>query len=1494
MSKKYQPIKAKTRIFQKIILKFLYAVQKIITRLLRAIFSRQKKRISINTGFVLPTVAMVSMVVVLLTLAIMFRSFERAKHANNVRVNQIVINAATPAIDRARAKINKLFQDKRLPKNSPLDQELYTNLVNNINEYTFGDESLLKIKFDINGNGSIEEPNNNTPIEEYETLETAWRFPLDTDNNGKFDSYNLYGIYFRNPPVNNNRYIRARTPLEARTPPMNSGQLSEACKSIFNINASLVDINGWFQVGGKLKKSFFVYTAIVPITTTNTIPTDIQTKYEIYRGSKGFSALEYQQDRVQIPPTNHVIIYEDDLEITPDSDFKINGRIFTNSNLLTGSESSTVRFYQVSSPNSCFYEDENAKIIVGGNLGAGRFIDDDDLATATTVDLYKDKRTNPEGVTGYNPQVKTNKSVTDAPSELAYNNLAYIKRINKLVNTQFANAISTDPQEVKDGIIKQQRQLDTAYSTDRYDGIRRKQLELYFKKRTRRVPFKEVAFGNEQTDVNGVTNPFQTGSSGDNLRPIDAWVYPFDPSDGKTETGYSQLTLNISGNLLKPSATEPIKKLQKELVGVEQFLGDRTLVGNNLPELWWDSNKNRFVGANLDDTQNITGINWDLGTGTRTRRSTIQTLADLAATDRDGDWEYAAAQIPENPQTPIGGLRVVTGAGIYLPRNADGATTDFTDASVQIWSDMLPIPQAPAPAPTIQSYSIYDPSLQFHLPKLLESDITTPYLKMRATVVYHYKSANYNQNNPAPIACISSFYIPTNSTTAKNINTLPNAVGIEKDTNGISNNGIVYPPPTKTISNYTNLLNYQKDLQYPNGRWVNEPLRNALGKTQLTLSEKSAIDAALCALQIMDGSIAPVTTSPAIPHGAIREIAFLDSRQIKANQTNTLDSDLSYNLPLQDRQPLEIRATVLDLNQLRTTTIGGTTPTQEYLLPNSGIIYATRDDALPDASAGITEAAKLESPVDFKLDSTRRPNGIMVMSSNSPTKIFRGTSNTFREREKGLILATNLPVYIKGDFNPHTQEEFSTSLSSNWDNFYTRSNINTNFACRPGDPKFSNCTTGDEWRPAVILADSVTLLSNNFRFGFRSEGDYDWNNNSGDATSLNSRPTYFKYNTYAPTVTTNYDSNGIPNIDLDSNVDGFQGSSYFHNFVTPIVKQIRAREYVFEVCYVTDINVCNSDPKKWVITNVPYNAYNGQGQNNWRNGGGNIEGLPMSAIKTGSLGSANPPSNNWDDPNLPKRIAFKRDITTGELTTPTSVYGVDDDNKIQAFPISGITLPRLAKDKQNNPFFIPWLIPDNNGIWQPVLQINQPFATPTDPNNTVNISPENHNNWLQIATQTTFNLVIAAGDNPSRPTEDNGGLENFVRFMENWSPSRSPVAVKISGAFMQMKKSAYSTASYATSIINQTSDFKYKISLNSGMSSGYIPPAKQWNYDVGLLSQSSDLFSQKLLKIPAELPDEYFREVGRDDKWIERLLCAEITTNNYAIDKNQRPAICQS
>ncbi|MFM6153499.1 MAG: hypothetical protein ACKPE3_10940, partial [Sphaerospermopsis kisseleviana] len=221
-----------------------------------------------------------------------------------------------------------------------------------------------------------------------------------------------------------------------------------------------------------------------------------------------------------------------------------------------------------------------------------------------------------------------------------------------------ANASSTDPQAVKDGIEKKKIALGlSSFTTAEFDKYRSQQLTLWFKARTRRVPYTEVAFGATDT----APTPLLQGS-GDTLRPNDKWIYPTDPTDGKTGTNYAKLTLNFASTSLEPKATEPEEL--KNNSGNEGFVGDRVMVGNNLPELWWDTTKNKFVGLGILDTQSISGIKWNGTKKTdRTRRSLVQALADVGSTDRDGDWELDAAKVPKDITELVGGLRVITGAG---------------------------------------------------------------------------------------------------------------------------------------------------------------------------------------------------------------------------------------------------------------------------------------------------------------------------------------------------------------------------------------------------------------------------------------------------------------------------------------------------------------------------------------------------------------------------------------------------------------------------------------------------------------------------------------------------------------------------------------------------------------------------------------------------------------------------------------------------------------
>ena len=510
----------------------------------------------------------------------------------------------------------------------------------------------------------------------------------------------------------------------------------------------------------------------------------------------------------------------------------------------------------------------------------------------------------------------------------------------------------------------------------------------------------------------------------------------------------------------------------------------------------------------------------------RERSPQVTKIADVGATDRDGFWEGEAARNPENPLDGNGGLRVITGAGVYerkysfLPPpswinpttgatlTGDTETYDDPATTVQekfpvVWPDSMPM------SPLGQGSKVYNNSAggpfnaanwinwpgtvlpttpaqppgglppQGLLPLTVTGsiDLNTPQyakgdLRMRATVVYHYADdpPAKGEFNDKPLACVSSYYDPSTASTARNLSTLPAGTDVSGDTTlGVrgtqigSNNGVVYSAltikglrPLNSLTPVNGLfpggtaLAQQANLVFPDGRFVNKPLRDALQEdpTKRTLAQKAAIDSTNCALYILTNPT-PETTN--IPHGAIKEVAFLNGREIKAidrddwttnvNEAFTLSSPTTvaqaakltgnYNLPLEEREPLEIRATRIDLDLLRRTkpsVIG------EPLLPNSGIIYASRDDALPDrsfrpalAAGGIDESrSETVSPTDSLLDPTRKPNGILLVNGNELARVPSPTTPTVADvvLEKGLTLASNLPVYIQGDFNLHSKQEF--------------------------------------------------------------------------------------------------------------------------------------------------------------------------------------------------------------------------------------------------------------------------------------------------------------------------------------------------------------------------------------------------------------------------------------------------------------------------------------
>ncbi|MDF5709011.1 MAG: hormogonium polysaccharide biosynthesis protein HpsA [Nostoc sp. S4] len=1583
MSQKSKLVKTIQKTFKPICKKFLSAINKQIIWLLRTIFGTRRRRSSVNAGFVLPTVAMLILVVVLLTTAILFRSFERSKNASNVRVNEATMQAATPALDRAKAKITALFADPTLPRSVPSNVTLYNTLAlaSKLPVYTLGDETPITLAYDINKNNSIEAANT-IALENRENLTTAWKFPADTDNNGKFDSFILYGIYFRTPPQTGTTQTRKRTPLDARTPPMLPAKAGGTCDVAGETSASLVGSSGWYKLAtGELKKSFFVYTATVPVSTIGSLDT---TKYEEYQGNKGFSALEMQQDRSQVPITNNAVVYEDDLDITPGPRFRLNGRIFTNSNLLMGKSNQDITLFQVSSRYSCYYERENGQIIVGGNVAGSGPISASDIG-AIQVDLFKENGVPTQTSTG-----STNKSTSNnKPNEVAYNSQAYAQRLDLLVNAQLAHATTTDPQEVEDNRTKR---LAADPSLDS-DKVRLEELQIYFKKRTRRVPFKEVPYGSDGKGTYTTANVLQdynTSARSNALRPPDSWIYPTDTN--------TTLTLNTS----ELAATDP--DTLKTSPVIESQLGDRIVVGNNLPELKWDSTKAIFVGE--EQPESITGVTWTGSTKTRTRTTSVKQLADLGVTGRDGFWEIAAASPRADALDVNGGLRVITGAGIYRTTNSglpsrsttipdDPSTTDVQESGgTVVWPDIMPmvVPDSTDP---------------------LNGTPKRGDLVMRATAVYHYNSDSYAplaataDDYQAPIACVSSYYNPTNQATATTNTYNPR----DLTTVAASNNGLVYTAPTTTSAGVTrgqtvnsngfftvasnaddvtntsvtllDRLKYQANLVFPNGRLVNPLLRQALAKattSKLTLSEQSAIDSTICAIAIADGSLTRDAT--VIPDGAIKETTFLDARQIKAIDKGAALTG-NYNLEVEQRQPLEIRATVIDLNLLRTTSITGTW-SNEYLLPNTGIIYASRDDAQKDRSNSTSENV---SASDYLLDPERRPNAIMLINGSNLSR-----QNNYRAEEKGLILVTELPAYVKGNFNLHTKQEFKGSgllpapSDSSYDSkFYTRAvaDRDPDFACRPSDSRLPNCTTGETWRSASVIADAVTLLSDNFREGFRNEGDYDLRNNQGsDAdTVLKRLKVGFWNNNFVTSsnffTAANDDSyyGGTPTSTDSVNFN----SSYLNNFVTPIQRRGSFPEYVMEICFKIPVSECGA--ADWYI------GYDSDNNNTIASSERGIQSynLPANAA-VGQLvagTTARPAKAGFE--RFARRVAFKRN-SSGQLvdasnlaitfsaTTPIAL-GIRTVSGSQVVVSDG-SIPEAANnalwfatttstsiappafntgeikyDNTRRLFFRYPQVPAASAaslrdfpgstttfirdasfqpLLEPVLQLQVTTAAPQD-QDYASLAGSLSNlvkntRWLSQASQTTFNLVIAAGDTPARvnptassttPTtyEINGGLHNFVRFLENWDG----INANINGSFIQFKRSIYATAPFQVlvrpgpttiaatssnpSLLSSTANINsiFIRALNSttpgyrsdstsistsaaGEAPFYMAPNRNWGFDVALLAQNPDLFAQRFVIPATDPPNEYYREVGRDDLWVQTLLCAVQTQTGDGFD----------
>ncbi|MBU6230909.1 MAG: hypothetical protein KGQ93_14665, partial [Cyanobacteria bacterium REEB459] len=341
-------------------------VKRFVTDLLRLVLLTNRPGRLVRTGFVLPTTVLLTLMVVLTITAFTYRSFVRSNQAINQREQQVIVNAATPAIDRAKAKIEFLFRKdiiNRAPR-VPVSDQLYdlmstklgsknakgadipgygsiTSFIDDkpdLDPYTLPDETRI----DINGD---------------KVLDNAWTFQSEgktlvysilVDDEVKLAEKNptdgtlprayVPGDLDLTAPVSTNK----AKALVTRSGPVATTEATSSCQG------SRTE-QGWQVVNSQLQKNFQVDAFVANDSDVN--PT--------------FTTLEFQQARQAARGNKWGAWFRYDLELFPGPAFNWNGALHTDSNLILHRSSQPIHLHMVSAPSSCVYSAEASEITLG-------------------------------------------------------------------------------------------------------------------------------------------------------------------------------------------------------------------------------------------------------------------------------------------------------------------------------------------------------------------------------------------------------------------------------------------------------------------------------------------------------------------------------------------------------------------------------------------------------------------------------------------------------------------------------------------------------------------------------------------------------------------------------------------------------------------------------------------------------------------------------------------------------------------------------------------------------------------------------------------------------------------------------------------------------------------------------------------------------------------------------------------------------------------------
>jgi hypothetical protein len=294
-------------------------------------------------GFVLPLSMMLLLVLSLSVTTILIRSGQQSEQVLTTRENKKVYNAASPAMERAKAKIEYYF-DEDAPTGEPsgaaiefkmLGKDLVSDPIDSNGDYTLPDEQRI----DINADGK---------------LDNAWAYETDVDGDGNTETV-AYSIMMKTEADTDGDNITDLTiadsnlaskaaNLVTRSGPLNITASSSAGSCAI---PELQLEGGWYKVNeSSIRKNFQINAVVAGKNASN----------------RSVVAMEFQQDRQLDRGNKWAAWFRYDLELFPGPDFNWNGAVHTGGNLMVGQGSNKINFHLISSPKSCLYTEDASEI----------------------------------------------------------------------------------------------------------------------------------------------------------------------------------------------------------------------------------------------------------------------------------------------------------------------------------------------------------------------------------------------------------------------------------------------------------------------------------------------------------------------------------------------------------------------------------------------------------------------------------------------------------------------------------------------------------------------------------------------------------------------------------------------------------------------------------------------------------------------------------------------------------------------------------------------------------------------------------------------------------------------------------------------------------------------------------------------------------------------------------------------------------------------------